>query len=29
VTHWLRKKPRYCLVTLLNSRAGTLGMISN
>src|SRR5437660_4732452 len=26
VTHWLRKKPRYCLLTLLNSRAGTLTM---
>src|SRR5882757_7551282 len=26
LTHWLLKKPRYCLLTLLNCRAGTLGM---
>jgi hypothetical protein len=27
VTYWFRKKPWYCLLTLLNSRAGTLGML--
>src|ERR1051326_8053023 len=26
VTHWLRKKPRYCLVTSVNSSAATLGI---
>src|SRR5258706_13604838 len=26
LTHWLLKKPRYCLLMLLNSRAGTLSI---